>query len=148
MGPINGEWIRENGEQWAGGRIDIRGGDLDVYGDEMPVPVMHGEDWVELDKFCQGLKTNGVLAPGAFWSRFETFLGREIRWFDNDSMVLDDGFGDLTVKCNPRCRMEIVRPGKTQCDLCDYTCSECGSEKTYSEHGKIQGWYCKNCESI
>lgn len=32
--------------------------------------------------------------------------------------VLDDGFGNVWAKCKPACRMQIVRPGKVQCD-CD-----------------------------
>ena len=32
---------------------------------------------------------------------------------------LDDGFGNVWVLCKPDCRLEIVRPGKVQCD-CDY----------------------------
>ena len=27
MGPINMDWIKEHGSDWAGGRIDLYGGD-------------------------------------------------------------------------------------------------------------------------
>jgi hypothetical protein len=30
--------------------------------------------------------------------------------------VLDDGFGNVYQKCGKRCWLEIVRPGKVQCD--------------------------------
>ncbi len=30
--------------------------------------------------------------------------------------ILDDGFGNRWQKCGPDCRMQIVRPGKVQCD--------------------------------
>jgi hypothetical protein len=30
--------------------------------------------------------------------------------------ILDDGFGSTWKKCGPKCRMNIVRPGKVQCD--------------------------------
>lgn len=81
MGPVNAEWVRKHGEHWAGGRIDIRGGDLDEHGTEIGVRTMHGEDWLELNKFCDGLKTESVLSPEDFWKRFEKFLGREARWW-------------------------------------------------------------------
>ena len=40
-------------EQWAGGRIDVRGGNTGTYGDEIGLPVMRGDcyrqfsDWLE-----------------------------------------------------------------------------------------------------
>lgn len=30
---------------------------------------------------------------------------------------LDDGFGNRWVKCKGRCGLEIVRPGKVQCEV-------------------------------
>jgi len=32
---------------------------------------------------------------------------------------IDDGFGNVWVLCKPDCRLEVVRPGKVQCD-CHY----------------------------
>lgn len=32
---------------------------------------------------------------------------------------LDDGFGNVWQKCGPECELEIVRPGKVQCNRCD-----------------------------
>lgn len=32
--------------------------------------------------------------------------------------VIDDGNGNMWAQCKPDCRMQIVRPGKVQCD-CD-----------------------------
>ena len=31
-------------------------------------------------------------------------------------MILDDGFGNRWVKCHQHCGLEIVRPGKVQCE--------------------------------
>jgi hypothetical protein len=31
--------------------------------------------------------------------------------------ILDDGFGNQWVKCEGRCGLEIVRPGKVQCEV-------------------------------
>ena len=32
---------------------------------------------------------------------------------------LDDGFGNVWNLCGPRCGLEIVRPGKVQCHVCE-----------------------------
>ena len=33
---------------------------------------------------------------------------------------VEDGFGSAWVRCGPACRLEVVRPGKAQCD-CEST---------------------------
>lgn len=45
MGPINEEWIKQNGEGWAAGRIDCSGTGCGPYGDELSLPPMKSEDW-------------------------------------------------------------------------------------------------------
>lgn len=81
MGPVSIQWYEDRGlttvstivvkgepvevrdikEQWAGGRIDVRGGNTGFYGDEISLPVMRGDcyrqfsDWLdtyETDKMC------------------------------------------------------------------------------------------------
>lgn len=39
----------------------------------------------------------------------------------NDDHQLADGFGNCWVKCDlkSKCELEIVRPGKVQCNRCD-----------------------------
>lgn len=32
---------------------------------------------------------------------------------------IDDGFGSIWTLCRPDCGMEVVRPGKVQCDMED-----------------------------
>ena len=40
---------------------------------------------------------------------------------EKDARTLDDGFGNVWKKCNHEdCRLEIVRPGKVQCDRCRF----------------------------
>lgn len=41
-------------------------------------------------------------------------------WPEDDYGVLDDGFGNTWALCSAECKLEIVRPGKVQCD-CDLT---------------------------
>lgn len=36
-----------------------------------------------------------------------------------DFGVLDDGFGNAWLLCSKDCELQIVRPGKAQCDKCD-----------------------------
>ena len=53
MGPINTGWIKENGTDWSGGRIDVFGDGIEPT--EIGLPVMKTEDWRRftpwLDKF-------------------------------------------------------------------------------------------------
>jgi len=51
MGPINLDWIKQHGDNWAGGRIDMYGDALGPYGDEVGVPIMDGESWKLLTKW-------------------------------------------------------------------------------------------------
>ena len=32
---------------------------------------------------------------------------------------IDDGFGSTWLRCKPDCQLEVVRPGKVQCE-CEY----------------------------
>lgn len=53
MGPINKDWIEENGDDWAAGRIDVFGDYIEPT--EIGLHVMKTEDWRRftawLDKF-------------------------------------------------------------------------------------------------
>jgi hypothetical protein len=41
---------------------------------------------------------------------------------EGNDLRLDDGFGNVWFKCSDReCGLEIVRPGKVQCELCRCT---------------------------
>ena len=59
MGPINLDWIKENGEHWAGGRIDIYGTG-EPYGDETNCPIMHAEDYNSLSDWLDTFETDTV----------------------------------------------------------------------------------------
>lgn len=40
---------------------------------------------------------------------------------EDDDRELDDGFGNVWVKCDDEeCGLHIVRPGKVQCERCEY----------------------------
>jgi hypothetical protein len=57
MGPINGDWIEENGSGWIGGRIDIYGG-YDHYPDETELPIMSNESFNRFDEYLEELVTS------------------------------------------------------------------------------------------
>lgn len=40
-------------------------------------------------------------------------------WPEDDYGVIDDGFGNVWPLCSRECRLEIVRPGKVQCECED-----------------------------
>lgn len=59
MGPINREWIKENGEEWATGRIDIfgegyNGDDVET---EIGLPMMYIQDWKRFTKWLDRFET-------------------------------------------------------------------------------------------
>ena len=79
MGPINQKWIEENGNQWAGGRIDIYGGD-EPYPGEISVPLIHKYDWWDLTNFLDTLSTEKMLS----WEEIKTLYEEtnpKIRFF-------------------------------------------------------------------
>ena len=83
MGPINSKWIKENGEDWCGGRIDIRGIDDEDYylgRDEYGVGIMKCEDWNALYDFLLDKKSEDVIPYKQLIAEFEENHGK-IRWF-------------------------------------------------------------------
>lgn len=84
MGPINSEFIQDNGEHWSAGRIDVRDDSKEGYDaqSEYGVSPMHSEDW---GMFAQWLSHHTTPDPWTFEDLVETFerkfLKRKIRWF-------------------------------------------------------------------
>ena len=90
MGPVNMDWYRQRNltvtktavqkedskltsrkkgdiyevveitQQWAGGRIDIRGEGLGPYGDEMGLPIMRDDCYVRFSYWLDTVKTDDV----------------------------------------------------------------------------------------
>jgi len=67
---------------YAGGRIDIRDDSKKGYDgwDEYALLPMHGEDWNELSKYLDGLKTERLLDYDELIFLFEEWNGKKIRW--------------------------------------------------------------------
>jgi len=59
MGPINAKWIKEHGDHWAAGRIDIYGTD-GAYPEEMSLPTMHSEDWNRFSDWLDSFQTDEI----------------------------------------------------------------------------------------
>lgn len=55
MGPINPDWIKEHGEGWSAGRIDVYG--TGPYPDELGLPPMRSEDWARFSEWLDKLET-------------------------------------------------------------------------------------------
>ena len=79
MIPINMKWLEENGDQWAGGRIDIHGGPSMQ---EFSMPIMAMGDWIELQNFCDNFRTRVQYDFSKFIKKFEEYLNRNVRWFE------------------------------------------------------------------
>ena len=84
MGPINYDWIRENGDYWSGGRIDVHGVPDEPYGWEMALPTMHNKSYGLLQQFLLGFRTEEVLTHKQLFTEFERTTGHEIIWFDKN----------------------------------------------------------------
>lgn len=77
MGPISALWTRKNGEQWATGRIDIRGS----HEDEISLPMMLVEDW---NRFSKWLDTYATEQPAALDKILEDYYNdgyKQITWW-------------------------------------------------------------------
>ena len=63
MGPVSLNWYSDRGldyntEPYSCGRIDVRGGDLGPYGDELGVPPIRSEDWKRLSDWLDTFETD------------------------------------------------------------------------------------------
>jgi hypothetical protein len=80
MGPINRQWIEENGTDWAGGRVDIHIPDV-TYGPEYSMPVMKQKDWDDLGNWLWDLETEVPVSFRDMITMYEQEKGTEIEWW-------------------------------------------------------------------
>lgn len=81
MGPINLHWIKEFGDCWATGRIDVNDGT--EYGTEMSLPPMHVEDWNTFSEWLDTVETMSVWPLKELADAYE-FRNKPIKWLKND----------------------------------------------------------------
>lgn len=82
MGPIDTKWIRENGDGWASGRIDIRGIPGEPYGDEYTLPIMRNEDWCLFCEWLSNVKTPKQISREALIDWFERDNNHQMVWVE------------------------------------------------------------------
>jgi hypothetical protein len=93
MGPAGLWWYEERGllndkkeitEHYSCGRIDVRGGDTDIYyGDEIGVPPMRSEDWTRFGDWLDTFETDFMWTLDQLVELYER-KNPKIRWADND----------------------------------------------------------------
>jgi hypothetical protein len=78
MGPINAQWIKEHGDCWAAGRIDIYGEGF--YNSlELGLPAMHKEDWARFSDWLDKFESETVMDLAAIVTEYEK-TNPPIRW--------------------------------------------------------------------
>lgn len=78
MGPINMDWIKEHGEGWSAGRIDIYGDGLD-YPDEIALPPMKSDDWQSFGDWLETVETDTKWTLEQLVTEYEK-TDKEIVW--------------------------------------------------------------------
>ena len=74
MGPINAAWIKQHGDNWAMGRIEVWSGDFDWADIEYGITI-DSKDWSAFSDFLRKLKTNQVLTKNELCAMFEAETG-------------------------------------------------------------------------
>ena len=82
MGPYNMTWIKENGDNWALGRIDVHGLEDEPYGKELSVPPMDSKDWVKFSKWLNNFKSETMLNLESIVSIYEKEVNKKITWLN------------------------------------------------------------------
>ena len=85
MGPINMDWIKKNGNDWSGGRIDCRGGTLGMFGDEINLPIMKTTDWHNFTKWLRTVETKDLYSLKQLVTEYEK-TNPPITWFNYDKI--------------------------------------------------------------
>jgi len=81
MGPINNDFIKKYGENWAGGRIDIYTGG--PYPEEYSLPIMSVEDWNSFSEWIHTLKTETIWSYDNIIEEYEKTHSK-IQWLRKD----------------------------------------------------------------
>lgn len=85
MGPINTQWIAENGEGWCAGRIDLSADFDEPFGTEVAVPIMAGSSWQAFGDWLSRLRTDERWCLDRLVTAFEAETGKTIEWFRKDA---------------------------------------------------------------
>ena len=79
MGPINTQWIKDYGDDWSGGRIDVYGDDVPEH-TELGIRIMKTVDWRRFTAWLEGLTTPEIWTTEQLVKAYE-FHNPQIEWF-------------------------------------------------------------------
>jgi len=82
MGPINAQWIRENGNHWAAGRIDCSPTEDNPWGTEIGLPAMHQSDWNSFSRWLWDFQTDTVWTLKELTEEYEKTNPKITWWKD------------------------------------------------------------------
>lgn len=81
MGPVNYDWVKEHGEGWCIGRIDVSGTDSD-YPEELALPMMRAEDWGRFSDWLDTVETDFMWTLTQLVDQYEKTNPR-ITWWES-----------------------------------------------------------------
>lgn len=81
MGPVNNNWVKENGLHWSAGRIDVSDGS--PYPPEYGVALMHSSDWASLSEFLRTYSTPTIVSFEQIIEDYEK-VNPPIRWWKSN----------------------------------------------------------------
>jgi len=87
MGPINQAWIKEHGDCWNAGRIDIRDDSKQGYDGwhEYAVAPMKTESWNKLSDWLDNIETSEVIGFYRLIEMFEMQTRHNIVWLNGEN---------------------------------------------------------------
>ena len=88
MGPMNMDWIEKNGSDWAGGRIDMHGGDWS-YPEEIGLPMMKQEDFNKFSNWLDTIETDDVWTLQQLVKQYEK-TNSKIVWHTTPKWEMND----------------------------------------------------------
>jgi len=88
MGPINIDWIKEHGSDWAGGRIDMYGGDWS-YPEEIGLPIMKSSDYATFSDWLDTVETDDVWTLQQLVEQYEK-TNSKIVWHRTPSWEMEN----------------------------------------------------------
>jgi hypothetical protein len=91
MGPVNRDFIKDHGDNWAGGRIDVYCDDdtdplyKDTYmgREEIGLPIMDGPSWKAFTEFLEGYSSLRFMNLDALVYEYEK-TNPSIKWFEEE----------------------------------------------------------------
>jgi len=81
MGPVSYQWIKQHGNHWAAGRIDIRGNTESEYGEEISLPMMTTGDWQRLSRWLDTYTTETPVSLDILLEAYYNEGYAEITWW-------------------------------------------------------------------